>query len=49
MEKDVFAGKVSALRKQIMDLKYEICDLADQYIAESQPHPPKGGCLSLTT
>ena len=49
MEKDVFADKVSALQKQIRELKYEICDLADQYIAESQPHPPKGGCLSLTT
>lgn len=49
MEKDVFANKVSALGKQIMDLKHEIKELEKQYIAESQPHPPKGGCLSLTT
>ena len=36
MEKDVFVDKVSALQKQIRELKYEICDLADQYIAESE-------------
>ena len=36
MEKDVFAGKVSALRKQIMDLKYEIKELEKQYLAESE-------------
>ena len=35
MEKDVFVDKVSALRRQIMNLKHEICDLIDQYIAES--------------
>ena len=36
MEKDVFVDKVSALQKQIRELKYEIDDLADQYIAESE-------------
>lgn len=36
MEKDVFVDKVSVLQKQIRELKYEICDLADQYIAESE-------------
>ena len=36
MEKDVFVDKVSALQKQIRELKYEICDLTDQYIAESE-------------
>ena len=36
MEKDVFVDKVSALRKQIMNLKHEICNLTDQYIAESE-------------
>jgi predicted transcriptional regulator len=36
MEKDVFVEKVSALQKQIRELKYEIDDLADQYIAESE-------------
>jgi predicted transcriptional regulator len=36
MEKDVFVDKVSILEKQIRELKYEICDLADQYIAESE-------------
>jgi predicted transcriptional regulator len=36
MEKDVFVDKVSVLQKQIRDLKYEICDLTDQYIAESE-------------
>ena len=36
MEKDIFVDKVSALQKQIRELKYEICDLADQYIAESE-------------
>ena len=36
MEKNVFVDKVSALQKQIRELKYEICDLTDQYIAESE-------------
>ena len=36
MEKDIFVNKVSALRRQIMDLKHEILDLTDQYIAESE-------------
>lgn len=36
MEKDVFVDKVSALQKQIRELKYEIVDLANQYIAESE-------------
>ena len=36
MEKDVFVDKVSVLQKQIRELKYEICDLTDQYIAESE-------------
>ena len=36
MEKDVFVDKVSVLQKKIRDLKYEICDLTDQYIAESE-------------
>lgn len=36
MGKDVFANKVSALGKQIMDLKHEIKELEKQYIAESQ-------------
>lgn len=36
MEKNVFADKVSALGKQIMDLKHEIKELEKQYIAESE-------------
>lgn len=36
MEKDVFVDKVSALQKQIRELKYEIYDLEDQYITESE-------------
>ena len=36
MEKNVFVDKVSALQKQIRELKCEICDLTDQYIAESE-------------
>ncbi len=36
MEKDVFVDKVSALQKQIRELKNEIYDLEDQYITESE-------------
>lgn len=35
MEKDVFVDKVSVLQEQIRELKYEIDDLKEQYIAES--------------
>ena len=36
MEKDIVVDKVSALGKQIMDLKHEIKELEKQYIAENE-------------
>ena len=36
MEKEVFVDKSSVFQKQIRELKHEICNLTDQYIAESE-------------